>query len=119
MMCCCFNYLFNCIELELNACHNHQNDKAQISIEFSESSNQKKSYYTYITILLYVVSFRKTILISTIGTHEEIIFFFLKGKFCTISIGENTLSVEYSDIYHVLSHPFPQTRFLFPANFCP
>ena len=27
----------------------------------------------YITILLYVASFRKTILISTIGTHEEII----------------------------------------------
>ena len=27
----------------------------------------------------------------------------LKGKFCIISIGENTLSVEYSDIYHVLS----------------
>ena len=52
----------------------------------------------YITILLcytiHVVSFRNTILISTIGT-------------CIISIGENNLSVEYSDIYHVLSNLFP------------
>ena len=29
----------------------------------------------------------------------------LKGKLCIISIGENTLSVEYSDIYHVLINP--------------
>ena len=34
-----------------------------------------------------------------------------------ISIGENTLSVEYSDIYHVLSNLFPQTRFLLLAKF--
>ena len=34
-----------------------------------------------------------------------------------VSIGENTLSVEYSDIYHVLSNLFPQTRFLLPAKF--
>ena len=33
------------------------------------------------------------------------------------SIGENTLSVEYSDIYHVLSNLFPQTRFLLLAKF--
>ena len=41
----------------------------------------------------------------------------LTGKFCIISIGENTLSVEYSDIYHVLSNLFPLTRFLLPAKF--
>ena len=40
-----------------------------------------------------------------------------EGKFYIISIGENTLSVEYSDIYHVLSNLFPQTRFLLPAKF--
>ena len=34
-----------------------------------------------------------------------------------ISIGENTLSVEYSDIYHVLGNLFPKTRFLLPATF--
>ena len=31
----------------------------------------------------------------------------LKGKFCIISIGENTFPVEYSDIYHVLSNLLP------------
>ena len=41
----------------------------------------------------------------------------LKGKLCIIGIGENTLSIEYSDIYHVLSNLFPWTRFLFPAKF--
>ena len=30
-----------------------------------------------------------------------------KRQFCIISIGENILSVEYSDIYHVLSNLFP------------
>ena len=34
-----------------------------------------------------------------------------------ISIGENTLSVEYSDICHVLSNLFPRTRFLLLAKF--
>ena len=29
----------------------------------------------------------------------------------------NSLSVEYSDIYHVLSNVFPQTRFLLLAKF--
>ena len=40
----------------------------------------------------------------------------LKGKLCT-SIGETTLSVKNSDIYHVLSNLFPQTRFLLLAKF--
>ena len=54
-MCCCFNHLFNCIELELNACWQLKvvkiitiiikNDIGQISIEFPESSNLEKSYF--------------------------------------------------------------------------
>ena len=43
----------------------------------------------------------------------------LKGKFCIISIGENTLSVEYSDIYHVLSNRFLKPGSCCWLNFCP
>ena len=35
----------------------------------------------------------------------------LKGTFCIISIGENTPSIEYSDIYHALSNLFLQLGF--------
>ena len=56
--------------------------------------------------MIHVVSFKKTTLISATGTHEEIIKS-LKSTSCIISIGENTLSVKYSDIYHVLSNLCP------------
>ena len=46
--------------------------------------------------MIRVVSFRKTILIPTIGTHKEIMNLVLKDTFCMISIVDIQMSIMFS-----------------------
>ena len=58
-------------------------------------------------MIRYVLFRSERLFYSQLTEHMRKSFKESEGKFCIISIGENTLSVEYSDIYHVLSNLFP------------